>query len=124
MKTFYVWITLLTEGYVDTLVTKAVRRGYAVTSLSGDGNLTLKNKCSVLVALELTASEAKLTRKALTPAEVLNEMKTLIGEIGLQYHSIIISEPGSGCTWNIGNIVPPAPPPAPEPTRFDKVGSE
>jgi len=70
MSEFYVWVTLLTEAYVDGLIARLARRRYNVGALSENGrDMILPGMGSSLVSLRLAKrfSEPEIERlRALT----------------------------------------------------------
>lgn len=116
--TFYVWVTLLTEGYVDGLIAALVNAGYEVGALADSGVLTQTTDVSAMVALKVIQAGQK--NKDIDRPKFLSQLKELLKDKGYKYHSLVVHELNGSFTWCSGDIKLE---PRPEQTRFDKIAS-
>lgn len=101
-KTYHVWVTALSETYVEQLVGKLVRRGYQISPM-GNQLVTASsdNPCAVLAFSMTRPIRGK--EEALTHAAVLDEAVDVMKRLKMYYYSIVVAE-SSHCTWMLGNL--------------------
>lgn len=115
----YVWVNLLTEASVDSLVLGLIKKGATVAPLNPNGNLFEKAYGSCLVAL---AVEPKIENKDQIGVgkehdfcvEILKESKVL-------WHALIVSSSNIAVSWSTGNITEP---PTTSKTVLERVSSD
>lgn len=103
-RTYFVWITLLSDAYAEHLVGRLVRRGYNVGPISRQsGHLVLHNddKPSAIFSVRVTFKFDN--DESAKVSNALEEMKDTLEYLKIKYHSLIISEEAVS-TWCLGNI--------------------
>jgi hypothetical protein len=113
----YVWITLLTKDAAEPLMGRLAAKGCTVSPLDKSGKSLWEGEASALLALDLHLPQST-AKKVDSPAEALTWVKDILAQLGISYHSVVLSVYGITCTWNGGNIK------LPKKTRFDKLKGE
>ncbi len=98
----YVWVTTVTNVYVEALVGRLVRRGWGVRPMGSSLCLHDQEHLSAVVAMAVTRAP-KDDKDEVTPARVLEEVRDVLRVLGIKYHSVIVTET-IGCTWVLGNV--------------------
>lgn len=100
MNRYYVWITMLTASYAGRIVGRLVKKGFTVGPLLTQDSLVLggKDNPSALMALLLDRVEEKDIVK------VRNDVKQVLADLKVKYHSIVISGTSGLATWEGSNI--------------------
>ena len=102
---FYVWVTVLTDGFTEQLIGRLVRRNWEVSSLGN--TLSLRNDDNLATLLAFSMAKTPKSDKAedeVTQSKALDEVKDVLKRLELKYHSLIVVAGAPGCTWCLGNI--------------------
>lgn len=104
LKTYYVWVTLLSHAYVEQLVGRLIHLGYEV------GPITRQNNQLVIRSDDAPSAifGARVTFKFdnvehATTSNLLATMQDILQSLKIKYHSLIISEEVTS-SWCLGNI--------------------
>lgn len=103
--TFYVWLTVITDGFTDQLVGRLVRRNWEVGALGN--TLSLRNDDNLATLLAFSMSKTPKSDKPedeVTQSKALEEIKDVLKRLDAKYHSLIVVAGNPGCTWCLGNF--------------------
>lgn len=94
-----VWITMLTASYASMITGRLVKRGFVVGALN-PGTLVLgtKDNPSAVMAIFLDHNTAK------DVSTVLADVKQVLSDLKVKYHSIVITPASSNASWTGSNI--------------------
>lgn len=95
-RSYYVWVTAISDTYTEQLVGRLVRRGWGVSIMS--------NTLSALMSFTITkASKGDKPEDEITLAKAIEEVIDVMKVLGAKYHSIVVTET-CRATWILGNI--------------------
>lgn len=103
---YYVWITAIIGLYDSKIAGTLVKRGFTVASLA-DKRVTTEKKDTVgaVIAFSVVPPEDLVPKdKKVNASAVYEEVLDVLKFHKVKYFSVIVSDGGIGCTWNIGNI--------------------
>lgn len=103
-KSFYVWLTLISEYKAECLVTKLVRSNWSVQNLANQMILSGQNNPAVLCALRLSRELPLKEKEPVTIAQAIDEIKDILKRIDAKYYSLIITPVIEDARWSLGNI--------------------
>lgn len=104
-QTFYVWVTVILDGYTEQLIGRLVRRNWEVGSLGN--TLSLRNDDNLATLLAFSMAKAPKSEKPedeVTQSKALEEVKDVLKRLDVKYHSLIVVHGAPGCTWCLGNV--------------------
>ena len=115
---FSVWLTVLTASYADMIIAGLVKKGYTVSSLASDGEISVDkiSTTSALIALKISSVSEKVIS-----SDIHADVISVLDDIKAYYHSVIVT-PYVNCIWSGSNILlkkvmPPDMPPLPVPDK-------
>ena len=115
---FSVWLTVLTESYADLIISGLVRKGYSVSTLDNNGEVSVDkhSTTSALIALKVSSVSEKIMS-----ADIHVDIINILDDIKAYYHSVIVT-PYVDCVWCGSNILlnkamPPVMSPLPVPDK-------
>lgn len=116
MKTFYVFLTVLSDALKGALLSACLDEGMKVGPLGRGGGSQWDGEASTLLGLKIEVDNGYESLKAVKdPAAMNDKMREVLDKVGMVYHSLIVHEMGGSFSWVGSNIK------MPKKTRFEKV---
>lgn len=116
---FYLWMGLLVPESGDSVIAELVRYGYGVKPMSNAPYLTRDDNLCCVMSLEISKefdngdieTEKSLDQRSnyVDAARKLlgRDLSEIIRDTGVRLYMYVITDYGSGCAWNVGNLTRP-----------------
>jgi hypothetical protein len=102
-KMYYVWITLLSNAYVEPFFGSLIKRGWRVGALANTLIQSNDDNVATFVAFSM-AREQSGEFNEMSVKTILQEVCDALNVLKAKYYSLTVTEP-AGCTWVLGNVL-------------------